>query len=57
MSQAAYLRLQAARCRRLAHAIAVPDVVATLLEMAKEFDERAAKLEAEQEPDGDAANE
>ena len=39
------MREQARRCRRLARAIATPDVVATLNRMAAEYDERAEKLE------------
>ena len=42
---AAFLRQQARRCRRLARDVATPDVVATLKLMAAEYDERADKLE------------
>ena len=41
---AAFLREQARRCRRLARGIATPDVVATLNQMAAEYDERAEKM-------------
>ena len=42
---AAFLREQARRCRRLVRNVATPDVVATLNRMAAEYDERADKLE------------
>ena len=41
---AAFLREQARRCRRLARGIATPDVVATLNQMAAEYDARADKI-------------
>ncbi|HEX8622682.1 MAG TPA: hypothetical protein VF718_11995 [Allosphingosinicella sp.] len=43
---AAFLREQARRCRRLARGIATPDVVATLNRMAAEYEERAEKMAA-----------
>ena len=42
---AAFLREQARRCRRLARAVATPDVVATLNRMAAEYDARAEKID------------
>ena len=42
---AAFLREQARRCRRLARAVSTPDVVRTLTLMADEYEERAEKLE------------
>jgi hypothetical protein len=44
---AAFLREQARRCRRLARDISTPDVVRTLLAMADDYDERADKLAPE----------
>ena len=44
---AAFLREQARRCRRLARDISTPDVVRTLLSMADDYDGRAARLERE----------
>lgn len=41
---AAFLREQARRCRRLARGIATPDVVATLNQMASEYEDRADKM-------------
>ena len=41
---AAFLREQARRCRRLARDISTPDVVRTLTSMAEEYDARADKL-------------
>jgi hypothetical protein len=46
---AAFLREQARRCRRLARDVATPDVVATLKLMAVEYDERADRLEKTKE--------
>ena len=43
---AAFMREQARRCRRLARGIATPDVVATLNRMADEYDARADKMAA-----------
>ena len=42
---AAFLREQARRCRRLARGIATPDVVATLNKMAAEYEQRADRME------------
>jgi hypothetical protein len=42
---AAFMREQARRCRRLARGIATPDVVATLNQMAAEYDARADNME------------
>jgi hypothetical protein len=42
---AAFLREQARRCRRLARDISTPDVVRTLTLMAKDYDARAERLE------------
>jgi hypothetical protein len=44
---AAFLREQARRCRRLARAVSTPDVVRTLTLMAEDYDARAEKLERE----------
>jgi hypothetical protein len=41
------LREQAKRCRRLADATTDADVARRLLELAREFEEQASKLEAE----------
>lgn len=45
---AAFLREQARRCRRLARDISTPDVVRTLTLMAKDYDIRAEKLEKDE---------
>ena len=50
MPDAAYLREQAVRCRRLAATVTTTDVVDTLLAMAREYDERAAELDRQAEP-------
>jgi hypothetical protein len=42
---AAFLREQARRCRRLARGIATPDVVETLNRMASDYDTRADEME------------
>lgn len=42
---AAFLREQARRCRRLARGVATPDVVATLSQMAVDYDSRAEEME------------
>jgi hypothetical protein len=42
---AAFLREQARRCRRLARGIATPDVVETLEQMASDYDARAEEME------------
>ena len=42
---AAFLREQARRCRRLARDISTPDVVKTLTSMAEDYDARADTLE------------
>jgi hypothetical protein len=42
---AAFLREQARRCRRLARGIATPDVVKTLEQMAGDYDARADEME------------
>ena len=42
---AAFMREQARRCRRLARGIATPDVVETLNRMADEYDSRAEEME------------
>lgn len=47
---AAFLRTQAEKCRWLADRINVPDVVDTLLEMARDYEERAAEREEGGEP-------
>jgi hypothetical protein len=47
---AAFLREQARRCRRLARGIATPDVVATLNQMATEYDARAERMETREPP-------
>ena len=45
---AAFLREQARRCRRLARDISAPDVVRTLTLLADDYDARAEKLEPPQ---------
>lgn len=47
MEDAASLRAQAARCRRLAAMVTTPDVIETLRQMAREYDARADALEAQ----------
>jgi hypothetical protein len=47
---AAFLRAQAEKCRWLADRINVRDVVDTLLQMARDYEERAAKREEGDEP-------
>ena len=42
---AAFLREQARRCRRLARGIATPDVAETLKQMAVDYDARADEIE------------
>jgi hypothetical protein len=42
---AAFLRVQARRCRRLARGIATPDVAETLDQMASDYDARAEQME------------
>ena len=49
MTEAAFLREQAARCRRLAGMVSTPDVVETLLQMARDYDARAESLEQQGE--------
>jgi hypothetical protein len=44
---AAFLREQARRCRRLARGVVTPDVVETLNRMAVDYDDRADRLEKE----------
>lgn len=48
---AAYLREQASRCRRLARAVDAPDVIRTLNLMADDYDARADKLEPPSDPE------
>ncbi|MEA3062898.1 MAG: hypothetical protein QOJ94_2679 [Sphingomonadales bacterium] len=43
---AQFLRAQARKCRWLAERISSGDVVETLLQMARDYDERAARKEA-----------
>ena len=43
---AAFLKEQARRCRRLARGIATPDIVATLNQMADEYEARAEAMNA-----------
>jgi hypothetical protein len=45
--QARFLREQAERCRRLADATTDSDVARRLLQLAREFDDQAAKVEGE----------
>ncbi|HEX8623901.1 MAG TPA: hypothetical protein VF782_02355 [Allosphingosinicella sp.] len=47
---AAFLREQARRCRRLARGVATPDVVATLNQMAVDYDARAEEMEKRTNP-------
>jgi hypothetical protein len=42
---AAFLREQARRCRRLARGVATPDVVVTLNRMAEDYDSKAEEME------------
>jgi hypothetical protein len=42
---AAFLREQARRCRRLARGVATPDVVETLSRMAEDYDAKADEME------------
>ena len=51
MSEAALLREEAARCRRLAAMVTTRDVVETLMRIAGEYDELAAALEQQEEGD------
>jgi hypothetical protein len=44
---AAFLREQARRCRRLARQISTPDVIRTLTLMAEDYETRADTLERE----------
>jgi hypothetical protein len=46
MDDADYMRAQAQRCRRLAGSIFDAEAIAVLETMAREFEERAAELEA-----------
>jgi hypothetical protein len=50
---AQFLRAQARKCRWLAERINSGDVIETLLQMARDYDERAARKESENE--GEAA--
>ena len=45
MSNAEQLRQQAEHCQRVAAAVAIPGVAASLLAMARSYLERAAKLD------------
>jgi hypothetical protein len=47
MDDAAFLKAQARKCRWLAQRIDAKDVARTLLDMAREYEERAAKMEGE----------
>lgn len=49
---AAFLREQARRCRRLARGVATPDVVETLNQMAVDYDARAEEKEKRSNPPG-----
>ena len=53
MPDAKFLREQATRCRRLAAMVSNPDVIETLLSMARDHDDRADALEAEAGPEED----
>jgi hypothetical protein len=46
----AFLRAQAEKCRWLADRINAGDVVDTLLQMARDYEERAARREQDGEP-------
>jgi hypothetical protein len=50
MTDATYLIDQAKRCRRLAAGINDPGTVATLLQMAEDFERRAAPIANEAQP-------
>jgi hypothetical protein len=50
MDDAAFLREQAAKCRRLAAMVTTKDVVATLVEMAEEYEQRADSHERAEGP-------
>ena len=45
MDDTAFLRDQAAKCRRLAALVTTSDVAATLIEMAEEYERRAEALD------------
>ena len=45
-----FLRTQARKCRRLADRVNAPDVVQTLQQMARDYDERADRLESRTTP-------
>ncbi len=47
---AAFLREQARRCRRLAQGIATPDVAETLTQMASDYEARADEMEKRTDP-------
>ncbi len=49
MADSEYLRQQARKCRRLAEAVDRKDIAQTLLEMAREYEEHARKLQAGEE--------
>jgi hypothetical protein len=50
LSEASYLRLQAQRCRKICQVSKDPELIETLSRLAREFDQRAAELEADVEP-------
>lgn len=52
MTDAEFLRDQAQRCRWLAARINSGDVAQSLLEMAEEYEQRAARLERGEETEG-----
>ena len=54
LSEAPYLRLQAQRARRLAREICDDEISAKLIAFADELDARAAELDAQEEPKGEA---
>ena len=54
MSEAPYLRLQARRARRLAREISDEEISAKLIAFADELEARAAQLDAQEEPKGEA---
>lgn len=47
-----FLRAQAEKCRWLAARIDTSDVAETLLQMAREYENRAERLAAGEQPDG-----
>lgn len=51
MSDAAYLRSQAAKCRQLANGVADSQTAANLLMLAEDYEQEGLKLEGGPDPD------